>query len=149
MDYKEIISNTDKYYYFVVTQNKTVLISSSNTISDVKKLALEKLQPNIVNLIGKKLVFVKIKNVSKEYNKQENSEELKIIGGPILFEFERGLIKSAEKIHNYNDIINNKVYLSDKYIKKYQDNIAFNLKKLVSDFVTKKFNQGLLAMTIL
>jgi hypothetical protein len=149
MDYKAIVNNAKKYHYYVVTTNITTCIGSSNKKSEAKKLALDKLKLNIDNLIGKKLVVVKIKSVFKAFEKQKTSGELKIIGGPILLEFERGLIKSTNKISNFNDVLNNKVYLSNKYIKKYKNNIAFDLKKLVRNFVTEKFNQGLLAMTIL
>jgi hypothetical protein len=149
MDYKAIVNKANKYHYYVVTTNKTVCISLSNKKSEAKKLALEKLKPNINNLIGKKLIVVKIKSVAKAFEKQKTSDELKIIGGPIILEFERGLIKSPSKITNFDDKLNNKIYLSNKYIKKYKDNIVFDLKKLVSNFVTDKFNQGLLAMTIL
>lgn len=149
MDYKEIVNNAKKYHYYVVTTNITSCVSSSNSKSEARKLALEKLKPNIDNLIGKKLVFVKIKSVAKEFEKQKTSDELKIIGGPILFKFERGIIQSVDKISNIRTGGNNEVYLSDKYIKKHKDNVAFDLKKLVRDFVTEKLNQGLLAMTIL
>ena len=149
MDYKEIVSKVKKYHYYAVSTHKTIFLSSSNKKSEAKKLALDKLKPNIDKLIGNKLVLVKIKSVEKSFEKQKNSDELKIIGGPILLEFCRGLIKSPSKISNFNDVLNNKVYLSNKYIKKNKDNITFDLKKLVSNFITEKFNQGLLAMTIL
>jgi hypothetical protein len=149
MDYRTIVKNAKKYHYYVVTTNKTICISSSNKKSEAKKLALEKLKPNINNLIGKKLVIVKIKSVAKEFKKQKTSDELKIIGGPIFLKFDRGLIKSANKITNFKEGGNNEIYLSDKYIKKHKDNIAFNLNKLVDDVMERKIHQGLLAMTIL
>lgn len=39
MDYKKIIKNTNKFHYFIRTQNKTVHLSSSNSKSDAKNLA--------------------------------------------------------------------------------------------------------------
>ena len=151
MDYKEIMNKVKKYYYYVVTTNITKCISSSNNKSKAKKLALEELKKNtdIDKIIGKKLIFVKIKLVIKKFEKQKTTEELKLIGGPILVKFKRAIIESSNKISNISDVLNNKIYLSNKYIKKNQDNIAFNLDKLVRDFVSNKFNQGLLAMTIL
>ena len=149
MDYKEIVMNAKKYHYYAISHNTLAFLSSSNNKSEAKKLALEKLEPNIDNLIGKKLVIVKIKSVANEFEKQKTSGELKIIGGRILLKFERGLIKSATKISNIRTGCNNEIYLSDKYIKKHKDNIAFDLKKLVKDVMTEKINQGLLAMTIL
>jgi hypothetical protein len=149
MDYKEIVINAKKYHYYITTTNRIAFLSSSNNKSEAKKLALEKLEPNIDNLIGKKLIIVKIKSVANEFEKQKTSGELKIIGGPILLKFERGLIKSANKITNFKEGGNNEIYLSDKYIKKHKDNIAFDLKKLVKDVMTEKINQGVLAMNIL
>jgi hypothetical protein len=149
MDYKDIVNKAHKYHYYVVTTTKIGFLSSSNNKSEAKKLALEKLKPSIDKFIGKKLVIVKIKSVANAYEKQKTSGELNIIGGPIIFKFERGLIKSINKISNIQTGGNDEIYLSNKYIKKHQDNIAFNLKKLVSDVITDKINQGLLAMTIL
>lgn len=149
MDYKDIVNRANKYHYYAASHTTLAFLSSHNKKLEAKRLALDKLKPNISNLIGKKLVFVKIKSVAKKFKKQNTSDELKIIGGPILLEFQRGLIKSPRNISNFSDELNNKIYLSDKYIKKYKDNIAFDLKKLVKDFMTDKFNQGLLAMTIL
>jgi hypothetical protein len=149
MDYKKIVSKAKKYHYYAISTHKTIFLSSSNKKSEAKKLTLDKLKPNIDNLIGKKLVVVKIKSVAKAFEKQKTSSELKIIGGPILFKFERGLIKSTNKISNFIEMGNDEIYLSDKYIKKHKDNIAFDLKKLVRDVMTEKIHQGLLAMTIL
>ena len=149
MDYKAIVNKAKKYHYYALSTNKIGFLSSSNKKSEAKKLALEKLKPNIDNLIGKKLVVVKIKSVAKAFEKQKTSGELKIIGGPILLKFDRGLIKSANKISNFREGGNNEIYLSDKYIKKHKDNIAFNLNKLVDDVMERKIHQGLLAMTIL
>ena len=149
MDYKDIVNKALKYHYYVVTTTKIGFLSSSNNKSEAKKLALEKLKPSIDKFIGKKLVIIKIRSVANAYEKQKTSGELKIIGGPIIFKFGRGLIKSINKISNIQTGGNDEIYLSDKYIKKHQDNIAFNLKKLVSDVIADKINQGLLAMTIL
>ena len=149
MDYKKLIKNVHKYHLYATTTNHTIFLSSSNSKTRAKLDALYKLKPNIDNLIGKKLVLVHIKSVNKEFEKQKTSEDLKIIGGPIVFIFKIGLIKSKYTIKDYEYGSNNKVYLSEKYIKKHNDNIVINLKKLVGDFVSLRFNQGLLNMTIL
>jgi hypothetical protein len=149
MDYKEIVKNAKKYHYYAISTNKIGFLSSSNKKSEAKKLALEKLKPYIDRFIDKKIVLVKIKSVIKAFEKQKTSGELKIIGGPILLKFDRGLIKSVNKISNFKEGGNNEIFLSNKYIKKNKDNIAFDLKKLVNDVMTRKIHQGLLAMTIL
>jgi hypothetical protein len=149
MDYKEIVNKAKKYHYYITTTTRIAFLGSSNKKNEAKKIALIKLKPNIDNLIGKKLVVVKIKSVAKAFKKQKTSDELKIIGGPILLKFEKGLIKSANKISNFVEIGNDEIYLSDKYIKKNKDNIAFDLKNLVNNVIERKIHQGLLAMTIL
>jgi hypothetical protein len=93
MDYKEIIKKSKKYHYFITSTNKTIHLSSSNSLSEAKESALIKLKPNITKLIGKKLILIKIKSTYKKFEKEKESGELKITGGPILFKFERGLIK--------------------------------------------------------
>ncbi len=149
INYKDIVKNAKKYHYYITTINKIGFLSSSNKKSEAKKLALEKLKPFIDNFIGKKIVLVKIKSIAKAFEKQKTSDELKILCGSILLKFDRCLIKSANKISNFQEGGNNEIYLSDKYIKKNKDNIAFDLKKLVVDVIDRRIHQGLLAMTIL
>ena len=98
MDYDEIVNNVNKYHYYVTTQSKIIHLSSSNSKNEAKNLALEKLQPNIDNLIGKKILFIKIKSVNDEYLKSKSSDELQVIGGPILIKFESGIIINSKKI---------------------------------------------------
>ena len=149
MDYKKLINNVMKYHYFVVTNTKIGLIASSNSKSEAKKLALEKLKPNINNLIGKHIYLVKIKSVANAFEKQKTSGELAVIGGPIVFEIEHGKILSTIKIKNSRQDINSYIYLSKKYIKKNIDNIIVDLKKVVSKYYNNELNTGLLSMNIL
>ena len=89
--YDQIIERVDKYYYYVVSSKKIILLSSSNDLQEAKLLALTKLEPQIEKFIGKKLIFVKIINT---YNKFKNKDinTLKLVAGPIAFEFMSGLI---------------------------------------------------------
>ena len=146
MDYKDIVNNVKKYHYYVVTKTKIGFLSSSNNKSESKKLALEKLKPNIKNLIGKNIILVKIKNVEKKYNNDSNQ----LYGGPIAFEIENEIISSENKIKS-GDKSKRTVFLSEKFIKKNIDNITIKLKNVVNDYKNNNLNcqQGILCMSIL
>jgi hypothetical protein len=130
--YDLIIENVDKYYYFIVSPNKTILLSSSDNLKDVEEKALSKLKPKINTFIGKKLVFVKIINTYKKF-KSENT--LGLIGGPIAFEFMSGLVENKNKIKNEKETGNNKYYLSKKYIKENINNISKDLNLIVKKYL--------------
>ena len=149
MDYNEIVNSVKKYHYYVTTQSKIIHLSSSNSKNEAKNLALEKLEPNIDNLIGKKILFIKIKSVNDEYLKSKNSDELQVIGGPVLIKFESGIIINSKKIKNKDDNVNNLIYLSNKYIKKNQNNIIVDIKNIINKYVSGKLNKGILSMNIL
>ena len=132
-NYDKIIEMVDKYYYFIVSPKKTILLSSSNDLDEAKSLAIKKLEPKIEQFIGKKLVFIKIINT---YNDQKDeSNNLGLVAGPIAFEFLFGLISDKKKIKNEKDSGNNKFYLSKKYIKANIDNITKDIKKIVKKYL--------------
>ena len=145
MNYKEIVNNINKYHYFIASTSKTVLLSSSNDKSEAKKLALKKLEPNIDNFIGKKLILLRIKSVESAFEKQKENKLLSIIGGPIEINIEHGIIKSKNKIENKQASGNTLVYISKKYLKTH----TIDLKSIINDFVINKLNKGLFNQTIL
>jgi hypothetical protein len=134
-NYDKIIEMVDKYYYFIVSSKRVILLSSSDNLNEVKSKAIKKLEPNIEKFIGKKLIFVKIINTYDKF-KDKEFNNLKLIGGPIAFEFMFGLIDNKKKIKNEKDSGNNKVYLSKKYIKENINDISKNLKKIVKKYLT-------------
>lgn len=137
-NYDKIIDKVDKYYYFVISPKKTILLSSSNDVNKAKKDALDKLEPQINKFINKKLVFVQIMNT---YDKYKNKNDLKLVAGPIAFELMSGLIESKDKIKNEKETGNNKHYLSKEYIKNNINDITTDIKKVVkkySDSLTDK-----------
>jgi hypothetical protein len=119
LDIDKIIKNSNKYHYYITSTNKTIFLSSDNNKKTARKLALEKLTPNIDKLINKKVVLIKIKNIKDEFEKQSN-----------------------DKISSIDEGIDNVVYLSEKFIKKNQDNIAIKMKDIVNDYVNDKLNSG-------
>ena len=132
-NYDKIIEMVDKYYYFIVSPKKTILLSSSNDLDEAKSLAIKKLEPKIEQFIGKKLVFIKIINTYNDHKDESNN--LGLVAGPIAFEFLFGLISDKKKIKNEKDSGNNKFYLSKKYIKANIDNITKDIKKIVKKYL--------------
>ena len=132
MDYKEIIKNTNKFHYFIRTQNKIIHLSSSNSKSEAKKIALKKLSSQIDKLIGKKLILIKIKQEDTI-----NNNNLKLTGGNISLIFEDSKIKDKNTIKNINKSISNKIYLTNKYIKKHKNNLIEDYKFFIPDFFSK------------
>ena len=143
MDYNSVIENTKKYHYFIKSSVRLIHLSSSNNKSEAKKEALKKLEPSIDNLIGKKIIFLKIKSTNNKDNFFKSED------GPISLIFEPAIIKSNNKIKDLIEGGNNTIYLSDKFIKKYKDNLLKNYKKIISNFYNEKLNKSLLDVTIL
>ena len=94
-NYDKIIDMVNKYYYFIASSKRIILLSSSNNLEDAKTLAIKKLEPKIDQFVGKKLIFVKIINTYNDY--KDSSNNLKLIGGPIAFEFMFGIIDNKKK----------------------------------------------------
>jgi len=146
--YDQIIESVDKYYYFIVSPKKIILLSSSNDLLEAKQIALKKLEPKINEFIGNELIFVKIINTYNNF-KDKKTNDLKLVGGPIAFEFMSGLIKNQKKITNEKEMGNNKYYLSKKYIKENIDNISKKLSKVVKKYIFDRKNKTFMDISIL
>lgn len=146
--YNQIIDLVDKYYYFIVSPKKVILLSSSNNLEEAKKLALKKLEPKIDEFIGNELIFVKISNTYDKF-KDKETNNLKLIGGPIAFEFMSGLIENKKKITNEKEMGNNKYYLSKKYINDNIDNISQKLSKVVKKYIKERKTKTFMDISIL
>jgi hypothetical protein len=132
----EILKNVNKYHYYISSSTKTIFLSSSNDKKEARELALQKLAPNIKNLIGKNIILVSIKNVESKYN---DEDKLNIIGGPITFEIQTEIIKSENKISS-GDKSKRNVYLSEKFIKKNISDITVKLKDVINDYKNNELN---------
>jgi hypothetical protein len=146
--YNQIINLVDKYYYFIVSPKKVILLSSSNDLEEAKKLALKKLEPKIDKFIGNELIFVKISNTYDKF-KDKETNNLKLIGGPIAFEFMSGLIENKKKITNEKEMGNNKYYLSKKYINENIDNISQKISKVVKKYIKERKTKTFMDISIL
>ena len=146
-NYDKVISQVDKYYYFIVSPKKTILLSSSNDLDEAKSNAIKKLEPKVDTFVGRKLVFVKISNTYKKFKDSANT--LGLVAGPIAFEFMSGLVENIKKITNEKETGNNKYYLSKKYIKENIDNITKDLKKLVKEYLSNLTTQTFMDVNVL
>ena len=143
MDYNNIIETAKKYHYFIKSSVRIIHLSESNNKSEAKVEALKKLEPTIDNLIGKKIIFLKIKLTNNKDNFFKSED------GPISLIFEPAIIKSNIKIKDLIECGNNTIYLSDKFIKKNKENLIKSYKKIISDFYNEKLNKSLLDVKIL
>jgi len=146
-NYDTVIDKVDKYYYLIVTTKKAVLLSSSDSLSEAKKLAIEKLEPNIDKFIGKKLLLLKLVNTYDKYKKDKSG--LGLIAGPICFEILGGSIDNKKKITSQKETGNNKYYLSKKYIKQNINNISKDVKKISKKYIYNLFNQSIMKINIM
>lgn len=139
MNYQEIIDNSKKFHYFIKVGSKIVHLSSSNSKSDAKTLALEKLSDQIEKVIGKYLILVKIKEEDPE-----TDNDLKLIGGHISFLLEYGLVKDKDTIKNLSNSFKHKIFLTNKFIKNNKDNLLKDYKKIISNFLNNKDDLSLI-----
>lgn len=149
-NYDKIIDKVDKYYYFILTKKGPVFIASSNSVSDAKQKTIKKLEPHISKFIGKKLIFIKIKNTYDKFKEsKKSSDKIKTVGGPICFEVLSGTIDNKKKINNEQIIGNNKYYLSKEYIRNNINKINKDIKKIIKMYNNDLTNQIFLKINIL
>lgn len=148
MNIKEIIKENGNYIYIITSANKTILLSSSNSKNEAKEFALKKLQPNIKNLIGKKIYLITLKNISKKDLKNQEENTIKLLGGPLMIEIEKVLIINENKLKNEGGVGNNKIYFSEKYLK--EKSVSHEIiKKITSDYHNEKLKNGPLDVNII
>ena len=122
-----ILRNQNKYYYIGVFGKKSGMLSSSNSKTEAKKIAIQKLQEKFnLNKIDKlQLVRLTLRKVSKEEKKEDKeSEAISLIGGVLLITIEKVDIDfSSDKLTlkvKDKDLNNrNKIFIDNKYLKKY------------------------------
>ena len=146
----EFIDENYKYHFYITSTNKTIFLSSDDNKKEASIQALKKLAPNIDNLIGKKLVLVKIKSVENKFNTQNENNDLKLIGGPIMIKISRYIIINSKKIKSIYEGGANIIYLSNKFIKKnINTDITLKITNLVTKYVNNQLNSGLFSMNVL
>lgn len=142
----------DKYYLYVVNNRKSILLSSSNSKTELRKKALEKIGDRIGKYDGLHLYRVKLMKVPKKEIAAEANSKIKVIGGPLVAIIEKLLISvNEDKIKLKSvDSKTNRIYFSEKYLKKHDKIVPVEtINKMIWDWVHKKFNQGLFAVNII
>ncbi len=138
----------DKYFLYIVNNKKSILLSSSDSKTELREMALEKIGDKIEKYNGLWLYRVKIMKVPKKEFAKEANSKIKIIGGPWVAIIERILIdhnNQRTKLKSLDDKVN-RIYFSEKYFKKHDNIQQDSINDLVFDFVHKKFNEGLFAI---
>ena len=139
-----------KYFLYIVNNKKAILLSNSNSKTDLRAGALARIGDKIEKYNGMLLYRVKITKVPRKDYTSEAKSQIKFIGGPWVAIVERVLIdynnknKTTKLKSIDNDI--NRIYFTDKYFKKYKNIQQKSIDQLVYDFVHKKFNTGLFAI---
>ena len=138
----------DKYFLFIVNNKKAILLSSSDSKTDLREKGLDKIGDKIEKYNGLWLYRVKVMKVpNKEFAKEAKSK-IKVIGGPWVAIIERILIDHNDrrtKLKSLDDNVN-RIYFSEKYFKKNKNIQPDSINNLVYNFVHKKFNDGLFAI---
>lgn len=142
----------DKYYLYVVNNKKSILLSSSNSKTELREKALEKIGDRIGKYDGLHLYRVKLMKVPKKEIAAETNSKIKVIGGPLVAIIEKILInvgKDKTKLKSI-DGKTNKIYFSEKYLKKHDKIVPVEtVNQMIWNWVHKKFNQGLFAINVI
>ena len=156
----EILKQLDKYYIYAVSSKKPILLASSDSKSELRTLALDKLELNpsmdkakVDKYNGLYLFRIKLMKVPKKDFDAEKNSKIKMIGGPIVAVIERVQINIGPKIKlkgmdtdTDTDSVNNKIYFSQIYLEKYNTIKSNSIDSIAFKFAHKKFNSGLFAV---
>ena len=142
MDYKNIIVNIGKYHYLIVNSSKSIILSSSNSKSEARQNALEKLQPILNTVLGKHIYLLTIRKISKKDLKSQEKTTLKVIGGPIQVSIEKIEVINKNKLKNKGGFGNRRAYFTESFFKKNKEINRSNLEQFAFDYHNKKLKQG-------
>ena len=142
MDYKDIIVNIGKYHYLIVNSSKSIILSSSNSKSEARQNALDKLQPILNAVLGKHIYLLTIRKISKKDLKSQEKEPIKVLGGPIEVTIERIEVINKNKLKNKGGPGNNRIYFTELFLKKNKEIKNSNLEQFAFDYHNKKLKQG-------
>jgi hypothetical protein len=141
-DYKKFVVDIGKYHYLIANSNKSIILSSSNSKSEARQEALNKLQPIMNAVLGKHIYLLTIRTISKKDLKTQEGTTLKLLGGPIEITAERIRVVSPTKLKNIGGYRNNIIYLTDNYLQKYKEIKRDSLEQSAFDLHNRKLKQG-------
>jgi hypothetical protein len=146
----------DKYYLFIINNKKSILLSKSNSKTELRQKALDKIGDKIRNYSGHYLYRVKITKVSDGKILSDSKNKIKLIGGPMVAQIEMILIAGTpNKIKLTSNLPNppknskGKIYFNDIYVKKTNGKIPLDsIGKLIWDWFNNKYDNDLFAVNI-
>jgi hypothetical protein len=142
----------DKYYLYIVNNKKSILLSSSDSKTELREKALEKIGNKITQYDGLYLYRVKLMKVPKKEIENDSKSKIKVIGGPLVAIIEKIQIKVKKdetKLTSVNGKTN-RVYFSEKYLKNNDKKVHIDtINKMIWNWVHEKFNKGLFAVNII
>ena len=139
----------DKYYLYIVNSKKSILLSRSNSKTELREKGLGNIGDKIEKYNGLYLYRVKIMKVPKKDFNTEKGSEIKFIGGPWMAIIERILIdynNRRTKLKSVDAHGNTRIYFSEKYFKKHDSIQQESINNLIFNFVHKKFSDALFAI---
>ena len=139
----------DKYFLYIVNTKKSILLSRSNSKTELREKGLEKIGDKIEKYNGLYLYRVKIMKVSKKDLEKEEGSKIKFIGGPWVAIIERILIdhnNRRTKLKSVDVHKNTRIYFSEKYFKKHDTIQQESIDNLIFNYVHKKFSDALFAI---
>jgi len=144
MDYIEIIRNSKKYHYFIRSLTKIKLLSSSNSKSEAKRMAINKISLSFNQFIGINLLYIKI-----SFTDPTTDNDLGLIQGYIVLKFKNGNIRSLTNIKNIEIGGHSLVYLSDNYIISHSNNLLVDYETIINTFYEVRERQNKFAPIVI
>ena len=150
-----LILGQDKYFYLLVSGNKVSVLSSGRSKHVTKDEAIDRIieKSKNINSFNDKIIYrLTVRKVTKE-EKQEEKESVAIsfIGGPIVAVIDSIKVKvNNNKItfKNLGELGNSKVFLNNKYLKKYNTIDKSHIKKMVYAYAKDVTNSAFAVNTI-
>ena len=146
----KILNELDRYYLYVVNNKKAILLSSSDSKTDLRNITLKKLGNKLDKYNGLYLYRIKLMKVSKKDLLNDTQSKIKMIGGPIVAIIEHiqiNINNNQTKLTSVDtETANNKVYFSTIYLDKYETIKLDTISDIVWKFAHNKFNSGLFAI---
>jgi len=139
----------NKYYLYIVNTKKSILLSSSDSKTELREKGLKTVGDKIEKYNGLYLYRVKIIKVPKKDFEKEEGSKIKFIGGPWVAIIERILIdhnNRRTKLKSVDVHKNTRIYFSEKYFKKYDSIQQESIDNLIFNYVHKKFSDALFAI---
>jgi len=154
MNGNTILNEEDKYFYVIISGGKPKILSASRSKSDSKNNAIDKLKvklDKIKSILESsneiKLYRFTIRKVTKEEKEEHKSSSVDIIGGVLVIIIDEidlliknDKIKLKTKDYSFNN--SNRIFIDNKYLKKYNKVNDTLIKKISFKYYINKIDGG-------